>query len=155
MPKHPRLSLLTLILVMALVEAGCTSGRVELARVKGTVTLDEKPLAHGTITFESSGKRPATGKIANGEIVEVTTYQTGDGVPLGMHKVAIWSNEEAPSAVTTNPGAAKTGANYMSGKSLIPTMYNDPNTSGLSAEIKSGENTVALQLFSKPKKGGK
>src|SRR5262245_44415901 len=78
--------------------AGCRSG-VELAPVKGTVTLDGKALARGTIRFESPGQRPATGKIVNGEIVEVTTYQPGDGAPVGSHKVAVWATEDAASAV--------------------------------------------------------
>jgi hypothetical protein len=146
-----RLSLVSplLILPVAVFLSGCGSGRVALAPVRGTVTLDGKPLAKGTITFETSGKRPATGKIVNGEIVEMTTYETGDGVPLGTHKVAIWSSEEAASAVVANPGEGKIGANYMSGKSLLPALYNDPNTSGLVAEIKPGHNVVAFALFTK------
>lgn len=127
---------------------GC-SGKAPLAKVKGTVTLNGQPLAKGTIIFETPGQRPATGRIENGEIVEVTCYATGDGVPVGSHKVAIAATEEAASAVVENPGQAKApGANYMSGKSLIPTRYNDPTTSGLTAEIKRGENVLEFKLVS-------
>src|SRR5436309_58646 len=122
--------LASLVAFVGLCVGGCGSGRAALAPVKGTITLDGKPLAKGTITFETTGKRPATGKIVNGEIVEMTTYVTGDGAPLGTHKVAVWASEEAASAVVPNPGEEKIGANYMSGKSLIPALYNDPNTSG-------------------------
>jgi hypothetical protein len=135
----------------ALLAAGCGSDRPELARVTGTVTLDGKPLPKGTITFESVGKRPATGTIVNGQITEVTTYDAGDGAPVGSHKVAISATEAPASAVVANPGEAKAPrADYMTGKSLIPTRYNDPSTSGLSAEIKSGENTVEFKLTSSP-----
>src|SRR5205823_3254619 len=122
---------------VALSVTGCGSGRPPVAPVKGKVTLDGKPLAKGTITFEATGKRPATGKIIDGEIVEMTTYTTGDGAPVGSHKVAVWATEDAAANVAANPGEGKIGANYMTGKSLIPAMYNDPNTSGLSAEVKS------------------
>lgn len=137
-----------LVALAGLALPGCGSGRAPLGRVKGTVTLDGKPLAAGTVTFESAGRRPATGKVVAGEIVAVTTYQEGDGAPVGSHAVAVWSSTEAASAVIANPGEAKVGANYMSGKSLIPARYNDPSTSGLTAEIKAGDNTVNLALSS-------
>jgi len=127
---------------------GC-SDRPKLAKVKGTVTLDGKLLPNGSITFETTGARPATGKIVNGQIVEVTTFDPDDGVPVGSHRVAITANEEASSAVVANPGEGKTpGPNYMGGKSIIPTAYNNPATSGFTAEIKSGENTVEFKLYS-------
>src|SRR5262249_49705990 len=144
----------TLVVTCVLACGGCKSG-VALAPVQGTVTLEGKPLAKGTIRFESTGHRPATGQILNGEIVELTTYQTGDGVPVGAHKVAIWSSAEAASAIVANPGESKVGGNYMSGKSLINTLYNDPETSGLTAEIKSGDNVVTFELFANPKKSTK
>ncbi len=41
----------------------------------------------------------------------------------------------------------------MSGKSLIPSGYNDPTTSGLTADIVAGENSVEFKLSSAgPKK---
>jgi hypothetical protein len=143
------------LLALAIFVPGCGSGDVKLAKVKGTVTLDGAPLPKGTVTFESQGQRPATGTIVNGEIVEVTTYAPGDGIPLGHHKIAISATEDSGSAVAANPGEGKVGANYMSGKSLIPAMYNDPSTSGLTADIKAGENTVEFKLTAQPAKGQK
>lgn len=133
--------------------AGC-SDRPKLAPVKGTVTIDGKPLPYGTVTFEAKGLRSATGKIVNGEITNVTTYDAGDGAPVGSHRIAVTANAEPGPAVVANPGD-KTApkADYMSGKSLIPAAYNDPNTSGLTTEIVAGDNTVELKLTSAgPKK---
>jgi len=126
-----------------------------MAPLKGTVTLDGKALTKGTIRFESPNHRPATGKIVNGEIVELTTFTDGDGVPVGPQKVAIWAAEDADSAVVANPGESKKGANYMSGKSLIREIYNNPDTSGFTAEIKPGENVVEFKLSSDPTAGKK
>jgi hypothetical protein len=137
------------VAVVCALVAGC-SDRPKLAKVKGTVTLDGKPLAAGSVTFEAKGVRSATGKIINGEIVEVTTYDTGDGAPVGSHRIAVSATADAGAAVVANPGESSKvpKSEYMSGKSLIPTAYNDPGTSGLTAEIKSGENTVELKLLS-------
>lgn len=136
-------------ILLASVLSGCGGGP-KLAAVKGTVTLDDKPLVKGTITFETEGQRPATGRIVNGEIVELTTYKAGDGVPLGAHRVAITATADAASAVTPDPGKGKgPGADYMVGKSLIPEAYNDPVRSKLTAQVEAGENTVAFKLSSK------
>lgn len=135
--------------------AGCNFGPA-LAPVNGTVTHDGKPLAKGTIRFESPGKPPATGKIAEGQIVEVTTFKPNDGAPVGAQKIAIWAQEDAASAVVANPGeSSKAGANYMVGKSLIHADYNNPDSSGLTADIKSGKNELKLELFATPKKAAK
>ena len=137
-----------LLAVLAPLVAGC--GGEQLGQVKGTVTLDGKPLSKGTLTFEAPGKRPATARVEAGQIVEATTHKTGDGVPVGAHKVAVAATEDAASAVVANPGEGKgPGANYMSGKSLLPAKYNNPETSGLTAEVKGGENVLEFNLASK------
>jgi hypothetical protein len=139
------------IAALCLLSAGC-SDRPKMAEVKGTVTLDGKPLPAGTVTFEMKGERPATAKIVNGKITEVTTFDPGDGVPVGQHRVAIAASEDT-AALAANPGDPTPKGNYMVGKSLIPAAYNNPDTSGLTAEIKPGENTVEFKLFSSgPKK---
>src|SRR5215510_9421886 len=136
---------LHLAAVLALFSAGCQSG-VSTAPVKGTVTLDDKPLANGTCRFEAPGLPSASGKIVNGEIVEVTTVRPNDGAPVGSHNVAIWSLKEAPNAGMPK----KDDFSFMTGTSLIPTIYNDPAKSGLTAVIKPGPNTLEFKLVSKP-----
>lgn len=143
-----RTALCTLTPLILVFACGC-SDRPKLAKVKGTVTLDGKPIPSGTVTFEAKGLRPATAKIVNGEITEVTTFDPDDGVPVGSHRVAVTAAADGGAAIVANPGDAKAPKEgYMSGKSLIPTAYNDPATSGLTAEIKSGENTIELKLSS-------
>jgi hypothetical protein len=130
--------------------AGC-SGGPKLVPVTGTVTLDDKPLARGTLTLETPGMRPATLTVVDGKITEATTFKTGDGVPVGKHKVAVSATAEAASAVAATPGDGKApGPNYMGGKSLIPAKYNNPETSGLTADVGPGETTVKFELKSTP-----
>jgi hypothetical protein len=136
-------------LLLGSLAAGC-SDRPPLGAVKGTVTLDGNPLPYGGIMFEMPGHRTATGKIVNGQITNVTTYDEGDGAPVGQHRVAVTANAEPGPAVAANPGDTKAPkGDYMSGKSLIPSAYNDPSTSGLTAEIKKGENTIEIKLSSR------
>jgi len=140
------------ILIFPLMLVGCgPSGRSPLGQVEGTVTLDGITLTDGTILFESSDSRPANGIIVDGKITEVTTYETGDGVPIGMQKVAIFATGEADSAVVADPGQETgTGPNYMGAEtpSLIPERYRNPATSELTVDVKAGTNSVSFDLKS-------
>lgn len=146
-----------LFCVLLLISMGCGGDpdRSSTAPVSGTVTLDGKPLVSGTITFETTGSRPASGVIKEGEILNVMTYEPNDGAPVGTHQVSITATEIAKSAVVANPGETTDfDPNYMGGgNSLILKKYNNPSTSGLTAEIQSGtENVLQFDLEPKEKK---
>jgi hypothetical protein len=151
---HTLIKYVTLIgLAGCLFCGGCGgAGRAPLAKVKGTVTYRGEPVKSGTIVFEVPGARPATGKIVDGQIVEVTTHDPNDGVPIGQAKIAVFATQAGPSAAAgaagSDPGSYKPGTNYMDAgaKPAIPAKYNNPATSGLSKEIKRGENTLELNL---------
>ncbi len=117
--------------LMLLVVLGCGgSDKAKLAPVSGTVTYKDAPLKNGSITFLPESGRSAGGKIVDGQITEVTTYDIGDGSPIGTHKVIITSVEskgEGTQAVT---------------KSLIPAKYGDRVKSGLTATIEAGKKNV-------------
>jgi len=139
-----------MILGLALL-VGCGPSGPPLGKVSGTVTLDGEPLAQGSISFEVPGVRTATGKIANGQIVEVTTFETGDGAPVGEATVTISSVEEAepsapaPEASTDAPAEDNLMKEY---NYITPTKYANPETSGLSATINDGDNTLSFELTS-------
>lgn len=148
-----RLTVLLAVIVLGVpLIAGCESGRPPMGSVSGTVTHQGKPIPEGTIIFEIAGARPATGKIVDGKITEVTTFDPNDGVCVGSAKIAVFAVEggsEGGDAVMANPGDVSDDAsNYMgmNAKSLIPPHYNDPASSGLSFEIKEGDNVVTLDL---------
>jgi hypothetical protein len=133
---------------------GCSDGP-RLAPVRGTVTLDGKPLDHGMVTFETPGHRSAVACIVNGEILGATTFKLNDGVPVGTPKIAVTSISQVD--MSRKPGTTpeeifKNQDIYMGGKSLIPAMYNDPATSGLTAEVPAGGATIELRLVSSPGK---
>ena len=146
------MNLRLLALATLVFSSGCqSSDRVDTATVAGTVTLDGKPIEQGTIMFEKTGSRSATGQIKDGKIVEVTTYDVNDGAPIGAHRVAVFVTGVAKTAVNDNPGQIqKFDPNYMGGGSLIPARYNDPTKSALTADVKDdGPNEFKFELSSK------
>lgn len=146
--------LLLLSVVWLVTFVGCgRSDRHPLGRVAGTVQYNGQPIASGTLIFEITGARPASGTIVDGKIVEVTTYDPQDGAPVGDARIAVFAtapgSAATPADPAANPGAPiAIGPNYMGGaaKSLIPNKYNDPATSGLTWNIKQGENVLDLEL---------
>jgi len=123
------------VLSTVLVGCGEESDQPDLAKVTGVVTYDGQPLESGTIVFYPAAGRSASGEIAKGEILPLTTFKPEDGVPIGKHKVAIQSLD----------GDGKDM--YAKRTSLIPEKYGSPETSGLTAEIKSGEaNELKFEL---------
>ncbi|WP_339734654.1 hypothetical protein [uncultured Gimesia sp.] len=142
---------LSLLFVAGLLSTGCGGGPADtppLARVKGTVTLDGKPLTSGSVQFTPDKNRGTTGRMALGNInedgtFELMTIRAGDGAQVGYHLVAIECYESA--AFDPNQPVNQTP------KSLIPKRYTDPKTSKLTAEVKSGEdNSFAFDLKTKP-----
>lgn len=131
---------------------GCAPKHPPRAKVTGTVTYKGKPIENGTIVFEVAGNRPATGKIVNGKIVNVTTFESNDGVSIGTAKIAISAREEVVETIPESgdpSGGGGMRANYMGmgAKSLIPPHYGNPSTSNLSATIEKGkENVIELKL---------
>ena len=126
--------------------SGC-GGRTDLpdrAKVHGLVTLDGKPLGSGTVIFEPDASKGTRGPPAYGQINEQGRYELttdrdspGDGAVVGHHKVRVQARQDV------EPGQLA--------RSLIPAAYDDPNRSGLAAEVKAGEvNTVDLKLKSTP-----
>jgi hypothetical protein len=122
--------------LIALACAGCGS-KSRVARVRGKVLLDDKPLATGSVVTLPQAGRGATGAITDGDF-ELSTFGD-DGALIGTHKVAVVANEPSQS----------TDAEAPAGKSLVPQRYTNPATSGLTIEVKAGEtNTPTLKLTS-------
>jgi hypothetical protein len=117
--------------------AGCGS-RASVGQVQGKVTLDGSPLAAGAIATVPDAGRGAHGAIENG-VFELGTFGENDGALIGTHKVAVVAYEQAKNAGPESP----------TGKLLVPQRYTNPETSGLTIEVKAGEvNTPTLNLTS-------
>ncbi|MDR0610091.1 MAG: hypothetical protein LBG58_08280 [Planctomycetaceae bacterium] len=137
--------------------SGCDSSKPTLGKVEGTVTLDGQPLKKGNIIFTTKGTRDAFGIIENGVIQRVTTFVEDDGTPVGLAAVAIIAikeTENRPSAVNvsddSDPSTPTVGNSVTMGgdEFLIPIRYTNPETSGLTATIQKGINTLNFELTS-------
>jgi hypothetical protein len=144
MHDHNRLSrtirtfLWVAVLSVAAVGLGCGSGGKGNAKVSGTVKYKGNPLPSGTVTFFDEKK----------EIVGSTSIQDGsyamEGVPTGKVTVSVTT----PPAVKPNP---KQQTKNMPGDPPLPVLpipprYGDAAKSGLSLDVKSGDQDFPIEL---------
>jgi hypothetical protein len=115
--------------------AGCGKQQTQLAPVHGTVYYKKQPLKGGTIVFVPDADRGGRGPMARAEIKPDGTYTltTGPdgGCVAGWHRITIKGSDQATQGTPL----------------ALPTAFCDPDTSGLSREVKAGEdNTIDLYL---------
>lgn len=119
---------LPLVLMAAM---GCGDGRVKLpsAPVAGTVAYRGKPLEVGRIVFYHPSGQAAAANLAADGTFKLVAFQ-------GKNQVALQCYVKPDSSRDTNIGLGPF-------KSLIPDRYADVNTSGLTFDVKPGENDKA------------
>jgi hypothetical protein len=122
---------LTLIVVVA----GCSRGP-ETAPARGTVFYNDQPMPYGSIMFQPERGQPATGQIDSSGAFEMATFEPGDGATVGIQKVRVncYSSQAPGEQAKPVLGERSIGA------LLIPQHYTSFDTSGLTADVKSGEN---------------
>lgn len=139
-----------------LVVAGCSddSGLPRRYPVSGTVKYKGEPVSKGTITFTpgEAGGRTAGGSIEGGKYALSTTGTPNDGALPGSYKVSVTAVETDTSEMEA---IAKGGQFHhdkafakavKTSKKLVPIKYSAPDTSKLTAEVKSQSNTVDFDL---------
>lgn len=138
-----------------LMAGGCgdDSGLPPRFAVSGTVNYNGAPVEKGKIDFvpTSPEGRAATGSITNGSY-KLTTLNPDDGALPGSYKVTITSVE----VDTTKLQEIAKGGQFhhdkefakanKNAKSLVPSKYNLPDTSGLTAEVKASSNSIPFDL---------
>lgn len=143
--------------------AGCQGGGTTLdtVPVTGTVTLSGSPVVGATVTFSPKGEggRAAFATTdANGQYT-LTTVTAGDGAMVGSYGVAIAKTEQAAAANVQGGAVGEMSPEQLDAvyeaarseieggpdadtgpKELLPVRYKDAATSGLTAEVKDGED---------------
>ena len=134
--------LLSLVLCLAaLTLLGCSgSNDKNTAVVRGKITYKGAPVTKGTITFVPDVMgTSAYGAINPDGTYSLSTYEKDDGAVVGMHKVSITSKEEQTNFEANAPPT--------DGKWLIPGKYFLEASSGLTANVKAGqENEINFDL---------
>jgi hypothetical protein len=118
---------------------GCGGASSNMAPVKGKITLDGAPLKTGVVSTIPTAGRGAKGGINADGTFELGTNSENDGASVGLHKVAVLAFDKS----------AGQGAEAERGKPLVPDRYLSPESSGLTIDVKAGEeNVVTLELTS-------
>ena len=140
-----RLGRLAAAVYLSVLLLGCLLGcgqDAKLGRVHGTIRLDGKPLTKGTAMFVPEAGRSAKGAIQSDGTFTLGTFHESDGALIGRHKVAVIAYEagtfDRPAYETPN----------QKGKPLVPEKYMSPGTSGLTFEVKPGDNRPEFDLRS-------
>jgi hypothetical protein len=124
--------LLVVILVVGGAAAvGCGDGRPTRVPVAGIVTIDGEPLKMGMIKFAPAGQRPAIGAIDGEGRFTLTTYEKGDGVITGTHRVSVTAVE--PITERSNRWHA-------------PKKYAESDSSGLEVTIDGPKDDLNIEL---------
>ena len=159
------LLLSSLLCLGLLVIAGCGGGpsKPTTYPVTGTVTYKGTPLEGATVTFISKNQvvqpHSAVGTTNAAGKFELTTFANGDGAVAGSYLVKVVKFEypkpkdTAPATNPINDGVEiaieeDSGYNPDAGieavdplpQNVLPNKFEDPNKSGLTAEVKAGEN---------------
>jgi hypothetical protein len=123
-----------LLLPLAILAAALASAEArpdKTGTINGKVTYKGEPLPGGTVTFHPAKGKPIVGKLqADGSF-------SVKGVPVGPTRVAIETESVKP-----RPGAPPKGGKYVA----IPAKYRSHMTSGLTCEVKAGNQTFDLVL---------
>jgi hypothetical protein len=144
-------------LILVATVAGCGSD-LDLAPVTGRVTFNGKPVTEGEITFLPDNGPQAAGMIQPDGTFRLTTLSPGDGAVVGRHQVSIRATtvtggSMAPATFEqemewAQQGAKSGGQILIPGTVtwLVPEKYSNPETSELTAEVQSGENSFEFNL---------
>lgn len=119
--------------------------------VTGTITQGGKPVEGATVMFlMADGKKSASGLTDRDGRYSLSTAKPGDGALPGQYKVSVVKYEVATASPATSDKEyvpPKEGETAPAAKSLLPSKYENPQTSGLTAEVKaSGENKFDFTL---------
>ncbi|WP_437204012.1 hypothetical protein [Planctomicrobium sp. SH664] len=123
--------------------SGCGEPEIQIAEVSGKVVYKGAPLPGGIISFISD-----SGFASGAEITPEGTFklisQYGTGIPLGNYKVAV----EVMGPGNIDPQDPNRSAKVAQMQGIkIPRRYSDPEKSGLTAEIQSGNNELTIDIL--------
>ena len=127
-----------MLLSLAALLVGCDDGKIRCYPVSGQVLVDGKPTVGAMVMFVPIGgaenfqrERPYGMTNAQGEY-KLTTFNKHDGAPAGEYKVMI----------RTMRPKSKEEAERRANSPIVAKAYRNPNTSGITASVDTGENLL-------------
>jgi len=157
--NHPGNLAASILVTVGIVVTGCSnSSRPPTYPVTGTVTLHGKPVAGAVITFVPTGTDgEAASAITDSEgKYALTTWQAGDGARPGEYRVKVSKQDQQTvdsSKMVKNLSIEEEQKIYVENKkppppakSLIPSKYQDDQTSGLIHKVEKKPTTFDIKI---------
>ena len=136
-----------IVLLVVLGAAWLFFFRSSSAHVSGQVTLDSKPVPHANVVFigeDAKNETPiATQSDSSGYYRLVGNVEAG--IPVGKYKVAVTQMALKDGTVPQGEMLEQARAKGLLSNSL-PGVYEDRKTTPLQYDIRSGGNTINLEL---------
>ena len=129
------------LLIFLLTSCSPKEEGMKLYPVTGKVLLNDKPTEGAMVVLYAQNpasdlKQPPTAIVKADGTFAVGTLKPEDGAPPGNYKVTIlWYPPDAGVRMV------ETG---VASPSLLPSVYGDPNSSGLQIQVKEGPNEVPV-----------
>ncbi len=144
--KSPRIALSALVLGLSATIPSCdsaASGQVPVHPARGRVLFQGKPLAGALVVFLADPKPADTmprpvGKTDGDGRFKLHTYLGEDGAPAGKYRLSI----SLPKRSGEAGGLASKNADTGAPADPIGDRYFNAETSGLTAEVKPGDNEL-------------
>ncbi len=123
--------------VLPLGLCGCPGGSPgPTGNVSGKVSLGGEPLGQWEVVFYGADGVPG----GSATLSPSGEFRLGQPIPVGDYQVAVAPpGEEAPAGEEADPQRAKI-------LEKVPPRYWDHTTSGLSAQVTEGDNTVTFEI---------
>lgn len=125
------------LVLACLMATGCGGGGEEVpsGTLSGTVTLDGQPFTEGQVSIYA----PELGIGASAPLDDEGRFVIEEPIPTGTYGVAVMPPPE--------PAPHEAPANAPPMVSNIPAKYRDHNTSGITVQIKEGENELTIPMM--------
>jgi len=139
------------LLILTVAIGGC--GKGDTIPLRGTVTLDGRPLANASVSFlaQDPRGRDALGSTDADGVFRLSTFEPGDGALPGRYKVVVQpAAASAVNVVAATPGeildAPRAGGPSAPSPVTLPPRYSRPDQTILEQEVPaSGEVVFALE----------
>lgn len=133
-------------LLLGILIVGCGSSS-KTSPVSGQVTYKGKPVPNANVSFTPAegASRAATGLTDGNGNFTLGTLSTSDGALPGNYRISVIARgpDRLPKPGETGSGMP---GEMMPGEPIIPLKYFQPDTSGLTFEVKPGSNHAKLEL---------
>lgn len=151
------------VAVCAVVLVGCGEKPKSVATdfVEGIVTLDGKPVAEATVTFDpvqpgagasATGRTDASGKYTLTAVGAGRGAQAGAGTVPGEYYVGVMKDQYSDVPGSDQPGYKPPAPGERPPEPtvthVVPQKFNDPRKSGIKVTVKAGKNDIPIELKS-------